>query len=60
MKAKKVLITLLALGTALSFTACNGGTTEKETAKTESAKTESSKYMKPLIQKPRKQIKQKL
>ena len=43
MKAKKVLITLLALGTALSFTACNGGTTEKETAKTESAKTESSK-----------------
>ena len=43
MKAKKVLITLLALGTALSFTACNGETTEKETAKTESAKTESSK-----------------
>ena len=43
MKAKKVLITLLALGTSLSFTACNGGTTEKETAKTESAKTESSK-----------------
>ena len=41
MKAKKVLITLLALGTALSFTACNGETTEKETAKTESAKTES-------------------
>ena len=43
MKAKKVLITLLALGTALSFTACNGETTEKETAKTESAKTESPK-----------------
>ena len=43
MKAKKVLITLLALGTALSFTGCNGETTEKETAKTESAKTESSK-----------------
>ena len=43
MKAKKVLITLLALVTALSFTACNWGTTEKETAKTESAKTESSK-----------------
>ena len=43
MKAKKVLITLLALGTALSFTACNGETTEKETAKTESAITESSK-----------------
>ena len=43
MKAKKVLITLLALGTTLSFTACNGETTEKETAKTESAKTESSK-----------------
>ena len=43
MKAKKVLITLLALGTTLSFTACNGGTAEKETAKTESAKTESTK-----------------
>ena len=59
MKAKKVLITLLALGTALSFTACNGKTTEKETAKTESAKLNLPK-LKPLIQKPRKQIKQKL